>query len=122
MGPSLGHGYATELHSNPSVVTAEGGHRSQSGVAVHGKSHGTTGKGGTVTFYKSDDDSSLELAPMDDGQEGNSASRGGATRGMGSQENLTGEKSGGRDADSARGTRDIHVHTLVEVTSGRKTG
>lgn len=98
MGVLSGHaGYNTELHSNPSMAGKGDG-----GVGTRSEIRGGKNASGT-TFYKSDDESSLELG---------GASEGGRNEKSTSQENLT-----SREGDVEAG--DIHVHTLVEVVSGR---
>lgn len=97
-----GHaGYNTELRSQPSVV---GGRRENSDAGTRSEVKGP--KSNARTFYKSDDESSLELglSPAKNGS--------GVVVGTGSEENLT-----TREMESRAG--DIHVHTLVEVTSGK---
>lgn len=93
-------GYNTELRSNPSQVGGRNG-----GGTIGSKSEVRIGKNNERTFYKSDDESSLELglSPVDR----NGTNSGGVIIETGSEENLT------------RPERDIHVHTLVEVVSGR---
>lgn len=68
---------------------------------------GKSANGGTM-FYKSDDESSLELGEGSDGGNGKNVK-------SISQENLTAKEVSVGSMNSS----DIRVHTLVEVVSGR---